>query len=905
MKSDTASLLSPTKDTHFFGFELERILTLRSIGTEPGSEAEYRQSLAHRTMDFLGCIINPHDENLTCEIRLISHPDPDVPVNGTVDFALLFRRDASKATAVNEFALEVGRLLTSYFDEHEFRRATPERLRALLQPFSARHAVALNRRVELECVQASRHGQARRRMGFTTGETPRAARPDTVFLVLPFANSHRSYNTLLRLLLAQTESLAVSIRLRPSVLDKKEALFLEQQITRCENMGKGFTAPSPGQADTLITLSEPLRVFQRLLRKKLFGLRENAALLTIEVLSEKPVPPTVIDTVGALVTLPAAHGHERDLRRDLSEEGTWASLAGGFEIEHIRGTQVRKARAAFETLGMHLPKHPRGGPPVGRLVHLFDFAEACAAFRLPPSTVERPHGFEAQDHRVLPTARNMPASGTTIGYATHRLSRQTVRISPQDRRRHVYAVGQTGTGKSTLLKRMIIDDMRNGEGLCLIDPHGDLFGEVLERVPESRRDDVVILDPTDEEYPIGLNLLETTDSRQRHFVAQELYQIIHTLTVDEFGSYGLSTMGPAFAQQVRMNALLVMSDPDLPGTLMDLYGIFTQPDYWQNWRHAGMSDPQLYRWLETLKRIDYLRMGSDNSVSWGQYVGSKLEPLVFDPRLQIILGQRRSSLNLREIMDSGKILLVNLAKGELADANARFLGMALMCRFYSAAMSRIAIPESQRRNFNLYVDEFQSLATETFVTLLSEARKFGVSLVLANQFLSQVENRRIRDAIFGNVGTIVSFRVGHEDAALLEPRFLPLVCKSDLVYQPNWSAYVSMLINGQAAAPFSIATLLPDGPPATERAAAIRAQSRVKYGVKGKPPHSQFGGVLRSLIRVLMALAEKKEAEIRKDQSITESLLAMVEAYEKETTEAPSDGSVDKDVPPQDATASA
>jgi hypothetical protein len=258
-----------------------------------------------------------------------------------------------------------------------------------------------------------------------------------------------------------------------------------------------------------------------------------------------------------------------------------------------------------------------------------------------------------------------------------------------------------------------------------------------------------------------------------------------------------------------MNLLLLMSKPDLPGTILDFYAIFQSKDFWKRWTPTASLDPNLKRWIEeVLPKTDYQRISSDSGTSMGMYVGSKFENLVFDPRLRNIFGQRRSTIDLRRIIDERKILLVNLAKGSLTEQNSRFLGMVLLAKLVATVLGRSDRAESERQLFHLYVDEFQSLATDNFVTLLSEARKFGLSLVLANQFLSQVRNQRIVDAIFGNVGTIVAFRLGHQDAELLEPQFAPDLSRRDLINLPNWVAYVRTLAGGQRAAPFNVATNL-------------------------------------------------------------------------------------------------
>lgn len=367
--------------------------------------------------------------------------------------------------------------------------------------------------------------------------------------------------------------------------------------------------------------------------------------------------------------------------------------------------------------------------------------------------------------------------------------------------------------------------------MCVIDPHGDLYTELLGKIPKSRIEDVVLLDPTDTEYPPGFNLLEHNDPSECYFLIQQLSDIILRLIEDEFG-YGTAGQfaGPLFLQHMRMNLLFTMSDPNDPGTLLEFQNIFQSEDYWQRWTPLKANDPRLQSWVDNvLPKTDYTDPTS-NGISMGGWVGSKFEGFVFDPMLRNIFGQKRSTFNLREIMDSGKVLLVNLAKGELTAANSRFLGMVLLAKLQAAAMERVRTPEQERRVFHIYVDEFQSMATQTFISLFSEARKFRVSLILANQFISQIKDQRILHSIFGNVGTLICFRLGQADAELMEREMFPVVTRSDLLELPNWRAYVTTLVNGQTVRPFTIQTVLDTVEYSPDTAQAVRSASRGKYG---------------------------------------------------------------------------
>jgi type IV secretory pathway TraG/TraD family ATPase VirD4 len=409
-------------------------------------------------------------------------------------------------------------------------------------------------------------------------------------------------------------------------------------------------------------------------------------------------------------------------------------------------------------------------------------------------------------------------------------SREVV-VPESDRRQHLYCVGQTGVGKSTLLRSMILGDIAAGRGVAVLDPHGDLFEDLLVRIPEHRWDDIVLLDPTDTAFPVGLNPLECEDDNSRHLVVREMRAIMARLLEDQYPGSAASFAGPMFFLHLEMNLLLTMSRPDDPGTLLEFYEIFQREDYWKKWLPIGIDDAILRRWVKgTLENVNYQQRGSE-VVSLGEYVSSKFEDFVFDPRLRLLFGQKRSTIRISEILDEGKILLVNLSRGRLSESNSRFLGMLLMALFQSAASSRVSRPYESRKQFYLFVDEFQSISTDSFAVLLSEARKFGLGLVLANQFVSQIKNEKIMQAVFGNVATLVSFRVGEADATrYLEPLFRPYFDTRDLTNLPNFSACVRTTSGGRVVPPFSIETVPALAAPVPGAADEVRRRSRERYG---------------------------------------------------------------------------
>jgi type IV secretory pathway TraG/TraD family ATPase VirD4 len=414
--------------------------------------------------------------------------------------------------------------------------------------------------------------------------------------------------------------------------------------------------------------------------------------------------------------------------------------------------------------------------------------------------------------------------GTALGESVARIGGAPVRItqSSEDRRRHTYILGKTGGGKTTLIQNMALQDIEAGRGVCVVDPHGDLFNELLLRIPESRAADVVLVDAADLKRPVGLNLLEWREEDEKHFIANEFIGLL-MMMYDPGGSNLVA--GPRFQHNVRNTMLTAMCIEG--GTLVECVRILT--DFVSGLHFVRrimplIKDPlvRLF-WEQIMGTSDYHRSEALD------YFVSKFSRFVNDSRVRNIVGQRKSTIDIRGIMDRQQILLVNLSKGLIGPENAQFLGLLLVQRLLLAALSRANMPAEQRPDFMLYVDEFQNFATPMFSTVLSEGRKYGVSATLANQYLTQLSGGT-REAIFGNVGTLISFRLGLQDAIMLSPEVHPSFDAGDLVNLPAYTTCVKLLVDGVATTPFAMRTLPDLRMPNDRMARAIRAMSRELYG---------------------------------------------------------------------------
>lgn len=818
---DTVLIDGKHKGTFFYGCRAKRFLTLGALG----QEAEiYRRNYLQRSLEFISCLISSRDERFTYDLRILSEPDTQFNVRGKITVAIICKAQLKNKTDAQISADHFSHFVESFFEEFDFERLTHDEIRTALRPFDPKHLVSITRR----CAWHRLDSISERSTGSSIGFTPKNAKPEMgaehlrVFHVFPYVCPFSPSNTLFRLLLTQSAPVLLSCRLQPTALQSVEQEFLEQQAFLCEKYAQVAIGGATEDLSPLRpTLRDQARAHQRLLLRMLYELKDAAALLTVELASPAPIPQSVIDTCGHSLTQPAgmvASGKDGNGERFLS---------GGYEAFELSTDPV--ALSCFQNLDIHLPSCPEAPTGGQRLPYLFDASQAAMALRFPPASDEPPPGVDMRRWRLLPPPSNLPDAGLHVAKSVAGGAPQPINISAEDRLRHIYIVGQTGTGKTTMLQTMIQSDIRAGQGLCVIDPHGDLFKKVLSCIPKDRLDDVVILDPSDMAFPVGLNVLACRDETDRHCVVQNMVGIIQRLLEDDYGAEASRMSGPIFYQHMRMNLMLVMSDPGRPGTLLDFYRVFMEKNYWKQWVPPKLSDPQLDMWVNnSLPNIGYDKMSSDG-FPFGQYYSSKFEEFVFDPRLRNILGQRRSTVDVRKIMDSGKILLVNLAKGELSAVASRFLGMLVLAEIQRAAMSRVDTPMEKRRLFSVYVDEFQHLATLNFVSMLSEGRKFGLGLVLANQFIGQVEERRIVNSIFGNVGTLICFRLGQVDAEFVERYVKPAFSQSDLTNLPNWISTMSTLVGGQTVQPFSVETTLMHTPINQQQIDDVRKRSRDQY----------------------------------------------------------------------------
>jgi len=459
---------------------------------------------------------------------------------------------------------------------------------------------------------------------------------------------------------------------------------------------------------------------------------------------------------------------------------------------------------------------------------ILNVEELSSLYHFPNKSMHTP-GLKWLSARSLAAPANLPDKGIVIGQNVYRGQSKYIRLQDEDRRRHMFMIGKTGTGKTTLFELMIEQDMQEGKGICFIDPLGDAIESLLKKVPTKRAYDVILFDPSDSDYPLGLNLLEYTRPEEKDFLIQEVIEIFYKL----FDPNRTGIVGPQWEHWARNAALTVMSNPG-GGSLIDLPRLFTD-DQFREESVKNVKDPIVAAfWQQQLaKTADFHKSEMYN------YFISKFGRFMTNTLMRNIIGQKKSSFNFRRVMDEGKILFVNLAKGKIGEINANLLGLVLVAKIQMAAFSRADIPEEERKDFYLYVDEFQNFTTDTFATILAEARKYRLNLNITNQYFAQL-TEHIRDAVIGNVGTLISYRIGAEDAEYLVKE-MPGLTVEDLTNLDRFQAYVKLLINLAPTKPFSLTGIKSPNKGSLEMAEWIKQATRQRYAM---PPVTISAGAM-------------------------------------------------------------
>lgn len=451
---------------------------------------------------------------------------------------------------------------------------------------------------------------------------------------------------------------------------------------------------------------------------------------------------------------------------------------------------------------------------------ILNSVELATIFHLPDQNNIPTSQVKRQMSKQVDGPTDIMDEGLLIGYNEFRGVKKPIRLGVKDRRRHIHIIGQTGVGKSVLQENLAYQDMLDGRGLAFVDPHGDSVEKLLSIVPKERVEDVIYFNPSDLDTPIGLNMFEFDHPDQKDFLVQEAISMLYGLY--DPGHTGI--VGPRLEHIFRNCALLLMSDPK-GGTFIDIPKVLIDQDFMKSKLKYVKDQQVLDFWTKEFPASQRSNEAGE-VISW---VVSKFGPFISNDAMRNIIGQTKSGFNFPDIMNNNKILLVNLSKGKMGDLNSKLIGIVFVMKFQAAAMARANISEEERKDFTLYVDEFQNFATDSFETILSEARKYRLSLVLGNQFMTQLKEE-LREAIIGNVGTTITGRIGITDAEIMVKRYTPVFDAEDLTKLPNHESVTVAQINGIPSAPFSMSWVAPMGDDNPKLADALKRLSAAKYG---------------------------------------------------------------------------
>lgn len=451
---------------------------------------------------------------------------------------------------------------------------------------------------------------------------------------------------------------------------------------------------------------------------------------------------------------------------------------------------------------------------------ILNTTELATIYHFPGKDVKTPRIKWLRSRRSAPPT-NLPKEGLYLGVNDYRNQKTQVRIARDDRRRHMYVIGQTGSGKSEFLKYMAYQDIKNGDGLAFIDPHGEAVEDLLKSIPKERAEDVIYFNPGDTERPIGLNILDVKSEEGKHQTVNSFISLLYKL----YDPNHTGMVGAQLERAVRNVMLTAMSEEG--NTMVEVLRLLTNPKFAEK-KIPLIQDPLVKAyWTEQIAQTSEVH----RSETLGYFV-SKFDRFVTEKLMRNIIGQSHSAFDFRQIMDQKKILLINLSKGKIGEENSNFLGLILVPRILAAAMSRADMPKEERKDFFLYVDEFQNFSTPDFAQILAEARKYRLNLIVANQYIAQIQDD-IRNAVFGNVGTMVSFRIGADDAEYMEKQYEPVFSQKDLINLAIGEGATRVLVEGQPSRPFSFMTDWPAMqkiPQNQQIADVIKEMSRLKYG---------------------------------------------------------------------------
>lgn len=785
------------------GWALDR-LQAQPPGDEREAFSEAGRTLLkmHRNSARLLQLFALADYQGVLEIDLTSQPSFDQRVPPRILIAVRLHVAATSELEALEACLAQGvvlePLLNRIWEGAEFRPVTArQEYERCFRPFTPGSCLRVQRRIDRLCLAHPFAKAAKGILGFGPSSHEPHGRRDEQFLVehcFPWVPSADDWGLLLETMLSYPAPLWIQVRFGNRARPAEAIRRGEEAIKTCEQ----FLAGGPE-----VTLRAQTELLRNAVLDRVTRLQESALRGAVLLFAPGPADIMIAGLVGQSISGDRTRGAEAN------------PYQGGFDLS------LAPAAAAWEPFE-HFESEP------------FTATEAACAFRLPAIFSVNDRGLPVRRNRLLPAqglASGAAAQGVTrLGINQFQRSERVVEVSVPHRLNHVFAIGMTGTGKSNLMLHMLLQDVEQGHGVFLIDPHGDLADDLLARFPPDREEDLILIDLADRERPVPLNVLAWKTPQERDLIIDELLASLLRTYRDP------QMFGPIFEMNFRAMLKLLMGDQ--PGqqpqfTLLEFPQLYLKPEF-RYYLLERTSEQEVKDFAEELENVS--RSCENSLANIAPYITNKFARLLQDPHMRRILGHGAMALNFAEILQTGKVVIVKLARGQFGTGVADMLISHLVARMRLAAMARTALPRKRRTPYFLYVDEFGSLARDdTFSQMLSEARKCGLGLVLATQYARQLRDPDGRfdnlSALLGNVGTLIAFRVGVEDASLLAPAFAPAVTALDLISPPNFEGYMRLHADAGTIAPFSFRSFPPPDGGDPQRRARLTAASRQRWGV--------------------------------------------------------------------------
>ena len=743
--------------------------------------------------------------NFCLELHIASAPNLACRPRGRIFITIFIKAVGDSKEKVKEIIitryLALLPVINAHIPEAEFSPVVDKReLQERLEPFKTEYGLSVERRKEkiylgdpLKCVS----------IGFGKQIKTNIVTEKDCFVnyCFPWIPSEDDWSKLSVTLMGLMDPVKIIIRLATKKSDKKEPKLFTEAINTCERF------LSSGKAGKGI-LNKQAELLRDTCLSRMAQLKEHRFIMGVYIVSTCKLDQTIANVVGKAVT-----GSETAY--DINKLFT-----GGFKTRKINAGKISDYKYFSEK-------------------RLFTLSEAACAFRLPSPPTEGITGLPVKRSRTslaqLPDRDEIYS--VELFTNKHQGLEQSVTACTNERMRHCFIIGQSGCGKSNLMEYMILQDIRAGRGLAVIDPHGDMIDSILDRIPAERAEDVILFDLLDRKRPLGFNIFEWKTFEERDLIIDELYMSIDHL-------YDMkSTGGPIFESNFRGMLKLLLGDKPRPGfipTMMEFTLCYQSKDFRQ-WLQKGIEDPQTLDFIKELEKI-----GGDARIeNLSPYITSKFSRFINDTNLKRIVGQGKTSFNFEDIMNNSKIFLVKLGQGRFGSSVSALLSNQLISRFKLAAMKRGEVAPGKRKDFFLYIDEAQTIPAENLMSMLSEMRKYRLGLILATQYAAQIGTEtpgrnNLLAAVLGNVGAMISFRLGYDDAVKLGQVFYPYFSSSDIINLPNWHGYASIQMDNHAAMPFSFQTLRDETPADNKLAKQIITHSRLKYGLPGRAIDKQL-----------------------------------------------------------------